>query len=63
MAFGRGNLRAVNFCFAYIDNVVSGYRSFMPNITLTFAVFVLCLIEIWNGGLHGLSKFTSDSVD
>jgi hypothetical protein len=62
MAFGRGNLLAVNFCFTYIGYVVSGYRNFMP-IMLTFAVFVLCLIEIWNGGLHGLNEFTSDSVD
>jgi hypothetical protein len=47
MTFGRGYLRAVNFCFTYV-----GYLGFMPNITLSFAVFVLRLTEILNGDLQ-----------
>jgi hypothetical protein len=62
MAFGRGNLHAVNFCSTYMGYLVSGYKSIMPNVTLSFAMFVLCLTEIWNGGLHDLNDFTSVSA-
>lgn len=57
MAFGRGNLHVVNFCFNYV-----GYVGFMPNITLSFAVFVLRLTEILNGDLHDLNDFASVSA-
>jgi hypothetical protein len=62
MAFGRGILRAVNLCFTYMGYLVLGCKSFMPNITLSFAIFVICLTEIWNGGLHDLNDFTSVSA-
>jgi hypothetical protein len=39
MTFGKGNLHAVNFSFTFIGCVVSGYKSFMPIITLNIAVF------------------------
>jgi hypothetical protein len=58
MAFGRGNLCAVNFLITHVGYLVSGYKSSMPNIIVSFCS-ICTLTEIWNGGLHGLNDFTS----